>query len=141
MRISDWSSDVCSSDLLVTQYGYFALFLGTLFEGETILLVAGYLAERGYLALEWCIFWGFAGTFLCDQCCFFIGRKYGSAVLRRYPQWQQRSDKVFRLIEKYAWLFILIFRFLYGIRNISSIGCGMSRIPASDRKTRLNSSH
>ena len=30
-------------------FGYFALFLGTFFEGETILVLAGFLASRGYL--------------------------------------------------------------------------------------------
>ena len=31
-------------------YGYLALFIGTFFEGETILVLAGFLASRGFSA-------------------------------------------------------------------------------------------
>ena len=34
---------------LIAQYGYAAVFLGALFEGESVLLLAGYAAHRGYL--------------------------------------------------------------------------------------------
>lgn len=34
---------------LVAQYGLFAVFAGTLLEGETVLAQAGYAAHRGYL--------------------------------------------------------------------------------------------
>ena len=34
------------------EFGYFALFLGTFFEGETILVLAGFLAFRGYMDLK-----------------------------------------------------------------------------------------
>ena len=33
-------------------FGYFALFLGTFFEGETILVLAGFLAFRGYMDIN-----------------------------------------------------------------------------------------
>ena len=32
-------------------YGYFAVFLGTLLEGETILIIAGFLAHQGHFHL------------------------------------------------------------------------------------------
>ena len=35
---------------LIAGYGYLAVFLGTLFEGETVLLAAGFAAHRGLLA-------------------------------------------------------------------------------------------
>jgi membrane protein DedA with SNARE-associated domain len=34
------------------EFGYFALFLGTFFEGETILVLAGFLAFRGYMDIN-----------------------------------------------------------------------------------------
>ena len=33
---------------LVTQYGYAAVAVGCLLEGETVLLLAGFAAHRGY---------------------------------------------------------------------------------------------
>ena len=35
----------------VATYGYAAIALGTFFEGETILVIGGFLAHRGYLGL------------------------------------------------------------------------------------------
>lgn len=40
---------------LIATYGYYALFLGTLLEGETVLVAAGYAAHRGLLELPWVI--------------------------------------------------------------------------------------
>ena len=36
---------------LLTDYGYWAVFVGSLLEGETILILAGFAAHRGYLSL------------------------------------------------------------------------------------------
>ena len=38
---------------IVENYGYAALLVGTFLEGETILVIAGFLAHRGYLHLPW----------------------------------------------------------------------------------------
>ena len=37
---------------IVMTYGYAALLAGVLVEGETIVLVAGYLAHNGYLTVQ-----------------------------------------------------------------------------------------
>lgn len=37
---------------LIAQYGYAALLAGVFIEGETVLLLAGYAAHRGYLQLD-----------------------------------------------------------------------------------------
>ena len=36
-------------ELLLQKFGYLAVFVGTFLEGETILVMAGFFAERGYL--------------------------------------------------------------------------------------------
>lgn len=36
---------------LITQYGYGAVAVGCLLEGEMVLLLAGFAAHRGYLSL------------------------------------------------------------------------------------------
>ena len=58
---------------LIDTHGYWLLALGCLHEGETILLLAGFAAHRGYLD-PWAVFGiaslaGFAG----DQFYFFLG--------------------------------------------------------------------
>jgi membrane protein DedA with SNARE-associated domain len=37
-------------DQLIDTYGYWAILVGTLLEGETILLLGGFAAYQGYLA-------------------------------------------------------------------------------------------
>ena len=34
---------------VVTHYGYIGILIGTFLEGETILVISGFLAHRGYL--------------------------------------------------------------------------------------------
>jgi len=36
-----------SPEALLHQFGYLAVFIGTFLEGETILVMAGFFAERG----------------------------------------------------------------------------------------------
>ena len=40
-----------SLEALISHYGYAAVAIGTFFEGETILVIAGFASHQGYLAL------------------------------------------------------------------------------------------
>ena len=82
----------------------------------------------GYLSLGWVIDRGFVGTLFGDQLYFYIGRRHGAGFLARRPGWQQRSEKVYRFLERYPVLLILGFRFLYGIRTVTPFAIGMSNI-------------
>ncbi len=114
----------------IDSYGYWAVLLGTLLEGETILVLGGFAAHRGYLALPGVILAAFIGSLSCDQLFFFLGRKHSQAVLARRPAWKARADKANRLLERFRTPFILIFRFLYGLRTVSPFVIGMSSVPA-----------
>ena len=49
----------------LAKYGYIAILLGTVFEGETIMIMGGFSAHRGYLdLLPWVILAGFVGNFI-----------------------------------------------------------------------------
>lgn len=111
---------------LVVQYGYLALFVGTFLEGETILIIAGYLAQEGLLDLPWVIVSAFLGTFAGDQTFFFLGRRKGVGFLAKRPAWQRNTERAFALLERYQVGVILGFRFLYGIRNVTPFVIGSS---------------
>ena len=52
----------------LAKYGYLAIILGTVFEGETIMIMGGFSAHRGYLKLlPWVILAGFVGNFIQNQ--------------------------------------------------------------------------
>ena len=116
---------------LIDTYGYLAILVGTLLEGETILVVGGFAAHRGYLHLPWVVLAAFVGTFLGDQFFFFLGRRHSEKVLAKWPSWKSRVEKAQKLITRYRSLFILVFRFLYGIRTVAPFVIGMSNVPVS----------
>ncbi len=72
---------------------------------------------------------GLLGSFCGDQVFFFLGRRYGTRIIARFPRLEPRLNKVFGLLEKYATAFVLSYRFMYGVRNISGLAIGMSKLP------------
>jgi membrane protein DedA with SNARE-associated domain len=115
---------------LVAAYGYYAVFMGAFIEGETVLILGGIAAHRGYLDLPWVMAAAFAGSWLGDQLYFFLGRRYGQAILRRFPALQAKAYKAQRLVERYHAPLILSVRFLYGLRTVGPMGIGMSTVSA-----------
>ena len=57
----------------VQNYGYGALFLGTLLEGETVLILAGLMAHMGLMKLPLVVLVALLGSVLGDQFYFFLG--------------------------------------------------------------------
>jgi len=118
-----------SFEPLIAKYGYWVLILGTALEGETILVVAGYLAHRGYLQLPYVIAAAMFGTFVGDQVFFQLGRQSGKAFLARHPHWQTRADRVRNLLDRHQIALVMGFRFMYGLRTVSPFVIGMSGFP------------
>jgi membrane protein DedA with SNARE-associated domain len=114
-------------DYLVRTYGYLGLFLGTFFEGETVLILGGLTAKLGYLKLPWVMFFAFLGAFSGDQLFFWVGRHKGVTLLSRFPKLQTRVDRVHRAMERYHNLIVLGFRFVYGIRILTPFVLGLDQ--------------
>jgi membrane protein DedA with SNARE-associated domain len=117
-----------SLEHLVETYGYGIILVGTFMEGETVLLLGGIAAKLGYLRLPWVVIAAFAGSFLGDQLYFFLGRWHGKALLDRLPQWEPAARRVYDLLDRYRALYVVGFRFIYGLRTVSPFVIGMSRI-------------
>ncbi len=113
---------------LIQQYGYLAVFFGSLLEGETVLIMAGYAAHRGYMDLGLVIVVGTFGGFLGDQFFFTLGRARGRQLLARFPTVEVQSERVERLVNRYhTWLIVGV-RFLYGLRIAGPVLLGMSGV-------------
>jgi membrane protein DedA with SNARE-associated domain len=110
-------------------FGYLAVVVGTFFEGETVLVLAGLASHRGYLSLPGVIAAGFVGTLAGDQLYFQIGRRRGEAFLARRPRLNARLERARVFLERHDVAFILGFRFLYGLRTVSPFAIGMSDVP------------
>lgn len=114
-----------SLEAIVTQFGYPALVVGLLLEGETFLVLGAFLAHRGYLDLTNVIAIAFVVTFLADQFFFWLGRTRGSRFLERHSAWQPNVARVERLLRRNTTLLFLGFRFLYGLRTVTPFVIGM----------------
>lgn len=114
---------------LVAQYGYLAVFVGALLEGETVLVLAGFAAHQGYLSFPWVVVLALCGGTLGDQTFFFLGRRYGAALLSRFPRWNPDAQRVQRLLLRFHAALIIGVRFMYGLRVVGPIAIGMSGVP------------
>ena len=110
-------------------YGYFAILLLTFLEGETIVILAGIAAAQGLMSPVLVGIAGFTGSFLGDQLYYTIGYYYGQPLLERWPHLRLRVEWAFHLVRKYQNLYILSFRFIYGVRNISPFVIAISSVP------------
>lgn len=116
---------------LIEQYRewfYVITFIWTFLEGETFVIFAGAAASQGLLHIYWLIAAAWLGSFCGDQLYFWIGRKYGHRLLKRFPRLQGGVNVALDMLHKYHVGFILSFRFIYGVRNFSSLAMGMSLI-------------
>lgn len=107
---------------------YLILLLGSFVEGESVVVTAGFLAFKGFLYFPYVTAIAFVGSTLADQLLFFLGRKYGPEYIKKRPKLQKRSKRAFELLHKHNLLFIMGFRFIYGIRTISPFVIGTSGI-------------
>ena len=116
-------------DEVIASLGYFAIFVGTFLEGETVLALGGVAASYGYLSLPRVIAVAVVGAFLGDQVCFFIGRRYGNRVLARFPKLAAKAPRVQALLRRWDAPAVIMLRFAYGLRIAGPIiigTCGIS---------------
>lgn len=115
----------------IAQYGYLFVGLWALLEGETVLLLAGFAVQQGQLDLWLTLAIGAVGAFAGDQFWFHMARRHGRAWLRRRPHLIARAAAAQQLLERHATLFILSFRFIYGMRNLGAMVIGLSNVGAA----------
>ena len=114
--------------LLVQNYGYAMVFIGTLLEGETIVALAGFAAYGGHLKLELIIPIAIVGALLGDQFFFYFGRHNGRGFLSRRPHLEAKVERVHSLLERYHGWIIFGSRFMYGFRALIPMALGASRV-------------
>jgi membrane protein DedA with SNARE-associated domain len=115
---------------LLQQYGYAFIFVGTLVEGETLLMLGGYFAHHGYLQLPAVIVIAFVGAICGDQFFFYIGRHHARGLLERFPKLRDRVNVALRRVEHHQGKVVLSMRFLWGLRIALPIAIGLTNMPA-----------
>jgi membrane protein DedA with SNARE-associated domain len=116
-------------ETFLAKYGYIAILLGTAFEGETIMIMGGFSAHRGYLELlPWVVLAGFVGNFVQNQIYFFLGRRYGNRTMEKHPDWKPRLQQVNGWLARLQSSLIIGLRFVPGFRTIGGVAIGMSDV-------------
>lgn len=107
---------------------YLITFAWTALEGETFVIFAGLAAQKGALNV-WLLFLAaWLGSMCGDQVFFFIGRRFGTRILEHMPKLKPGVERALGWLENYATLFILSYRFMYGLRNVSGVAIGLSHL-------------
>ncbi len=130
--VSPSSSASCAREkmnleTIISQFGYPALVIGLLLEGETVLVLGAFMAHRGYLNLPLVILCGCVVSFGADQFFFWMGRVKGSQFLDSRPTWKPRIEKARSLLGQNMNLLSLGVRFMYGLRTVLPFVMGMSK--------------
>ncbi len=115
---------------LLKEYGYVILFVWSIFEGETGLVMAGVLSHTGYMNLWLSIFVAGLGGFVGDQIYFYIGRFNKHYIQQLMKKQRRKFALAHLLLKKYGWPLIFIQRYLYGMRTIIPMAIGLTRYSA-----------
>jgi len=117
-------------EVILAQYGLVAVFIGTFFEGEIVVIAGGLLARLDFLSLPLVLVTAFMATFLGDQFFFYLGRKKGTAFLEKKGRhhWRKRAEKVHDLIHNHQNKILFGYRFLYGLRIPTLFAIGTSEL-------------
>jgi membrane protein DedA with SNARE-associated domain len=127
-----------SIEELVQQYGYAVILLGSMAEGQPVMLFGGFAAHRGHLQLvPWVILAGAVGNFLSMQAWFLAGRRFGRPMVERRPHWSAQIHKVQSWLRHYEVMLVVAIRFLVGFGSVGGVAIGMSSLGAT-RFTVLN---
>jgi uncharacterized membrane protein YdjX (TVP38/TMEM64 family) len=110
----------------IHNYGYYAVLVGAIIEGETILLIAAISASQGLLDLRWVIVLSTVSATTGDNLYFWLGRMQGKLILRYLPKLEPGLLRFNRILDRWHTPAILSLRFLYGLRIVGPMAVGMS---------------
>src|SRR5918912_1141657 len=124
---------------LIEHYGYLVILFGVMLEsmgvplpGETILLAAGVLVQRGHLDLGYTIAFGISGAVLGDQIGYWVGREGGRPFVLKWGRYvfitQERLGRAEAFFARHGGKAVFLARFFSGFRVFGALVAGMSRM-------------
>lgn len=127
-------TDLASFLEIIRQNGdaaYSLMFAYATSHSLLLALFAGYAAHSGALKLGTLIGVCWFGSFAGDAVRFWIGRRYGARLLKKYPWLERNVRTAIKLADRHYLLMILFHRYPHGIRGIAAFAYGMSNLPWS----------
>lgn len=111
-------------------YGYIILFVWSILEGESGLIMAGILSHMGDMNLYFSILVAGLGGFVGDQIYFYIGRLNKKWIQKKIHSQQMKFALAHLLLQKYGWPIIFFQRYMYGMRTITPMAIGLTKYSA-----------
>ena len=127
-----YPTDLASFLELIRQNGDAAFgFMFAFATSHNLLLVlfAGYVASSGALNLGTLIAACWLGSFVGDVVRFWIGRRFGTRWLNRFPRTQRMVEIAAKLADRHHVWMILLHRYPHGIRGVAGFAYGISALP------------
>jgi membrane protein DedA with SNARE-associated domain/membrane-associated phospholipid phosphatase len=126
----------------INQWVYYALFvmtfletsalLGFLVPGESMVVIAGLLASRGVLELNYVIYIASLGAIAGDTVGYFIGRHFGEKFLTKYGKYfflkKEHLDEAKEFFDKHGGKTVFLGRFMAWLRAFSPVIAGISKM-------------
>lgn len=112
----------------IEQYGYLAVFIGGMLEGETTFIIAGYAASRGYLDVFPAYLAAVAGAMTGDVTYFLLGRFQGQRLIRAFPSLRKLRARAVLLLRRWGRATAFLARFAYGLRVVLPLSMGAARM-------------
>jgi membrane protein DedA with SNARE-associated domain len=110
---------------LLQKYGLWALFFGTMIEGDLTLLFSGVLARAGLFTFEETLLVGTAGGVIGDAISYLIGARFRSRA-RSLHFFARARPRVERLMKRFGVLSVFIVKYVYGLRTASAMFWGLA---------------
>lgn len=120
--------DLESAKQLIDQYGYLAIFLSTVIEGEFVVVAAAAIAAAGLLQAHWVIAAAALGAWVGHLLLFALGRWKGMQLIEAVPALRRHYPKANLVMDTYANWSVFVCQYLYGMRLVSAMMFGCSTI-------------
>lgn len=109
---------------LLQRYGLWAVFFGTMIEGDLTLLFSGVLARAGLFTFEEAFLVGTAGGFVGDSLSYMIGARFRGRA-RSLHFFARARPRVEKLMRRFGVMSVFIVKYVYGVRTASAILLGL----------------
>lgn len=110
---------------LLKRYGLWAVFFGTMIEGDLTLLFAGVLARAGLFTFEEALLVGTAGGFVGDSLSYMVGARFRGRA-RSSHFFTRARPRVEKLMQRFGVLSVFIVKYVYGLRTASAMFWGLA---------------
>jgi membrane protein DedA with SNARE-associated domain len=112
----------------IEQYGYWAVLVGGILEGERVFVAAGYGLSQEYLRPLPTFLAAVAGGTLGDLAYYTLGRIYGARLIRAVPFLRRLRARAVLLLRRWGRATAFVTRFAYGLRIVLPLSIGAARL-------------